>query len=291
MNEKEKNRVSADEKRLTKIERDAIRAKCRRQYRTVDESVERGEDAPKRYGNWAGPTIERLLDCCDALEVELQQAREATAPDGGLEAQLKEVTCSNILIASGDLFDDGPFQFVYLDEVRKLLARVRQESALAALANAAALMEKMMGGVLTAEPSGVNVPNVFANAIRALPVKGTSLAEHDAALVAGAYQAAAMLLTGVLREKGKRTGTSLIARYEAVDRIQALTPADAQRWVAEFERKVRLEEAERAPHGDDCLMRNWDGTTTGLDCSCRRGKRIAALRPPSPAGEPQGSKT
>lgn len=56
---------------LTKAEREAIRAKCRRQYRSVDDSVRRGEDAVKRYGNWAGPTIERLLDTCDALEEQI----------------------------------------------------------------------------------------------------------------------------------------------------------------------------------------------------------------------------
>lgn len=42
-------------------------------------------------------------------------------------------------------------------------------------------------------------------------------------------------------------------------------------------KQARLAEAERAPHGNDCLSFNHDRSATGLDCSCARGKRIAQL--------------
>lgn len=45
---------------------------------------------------------------------------------------------------------------------------------------------------------------------------------------------------------------------------------------AKLQAKARLEEAKLAPHEGNCLMRNHDGTPTGLSCSCRRGQRIAA---------------
>lgn len=58
---------------------------------------------------------------------------------------------------------------------------------------------------------------------------------------------------------------------------------------ADYEQMARLDEARRASHESDCLMRNFDGSLTGLECSCRRGKRIAELLAAgSPAGE--GSK-
>lgn len=41
--------------------------------------------------------------------------------------------------------------------------------------------------------------------------------------------------------------------------------------------QARLAEAERAPHGNDCLSFNYDRSATGFDCSCARGKRIAQL--------------
>jgi hypothetical protein len=60
---------------LSAEERSRIRNECRRRYRTVDRAVERGADAAKAYGNWAGPTIEALLDTCDALEQENKNLR------------------------------------------------------------------------------------------------------------------------------------------------------------------------------------------------------------------------
>lgn len=51
--------------------------------------------------------------------------------------------------------------------------------------------------------------------------------------------------------------------------------AAAEKLLAE----ARLEEAERVPHRKEtCLMFNYDGTPSGLECSCYRGKRIAELR-------------
>lgn len=44
-----------------------IRREVERRYRSVELTVQRGEEAPKAYGNWAKPTMLNLLETCFAL--------------------------------------------------------------------------------------------------------------------------------------------------------------------------------------------------------------------------------
>ena len=56
--------------------------------------------------------------------------------------------------------------------------------------------------------------------------------------------------------------------------IEALPASDAALKVVVAQAK--MDEAKRAPH-EQCLAFNFDLTPTGLECSCRRGKRVAFL--------------
>lgn len=47
--------------RLTKRELEEIERQVYARYRTVDQTVKAGGEAPKAYGNWARPTIEKLV--------------------------------------------------------------------------------------------------------------------------------------------------------------------------------------------------------------------------------------
>jgi hypothetical protein len=283
------DRASADEKRIAEIER----------------SIKTDDPYSRIHGG--------NLDTLRFLLTKLREAREATAPnpmplidaqataapanwtlhpllsspaplDGDWEAQLREVTCSADYEDVGGLFDGGPFQFVYLDDVKKLLARARQQAALAALANAAEhrpiVISHEPGDLITehvecscggAVANGtVPYARIWGDHVRALPVEGTSLAEHDAALVAGAYQA--------------MTCPSVIARA-----IPSLTPADAQRWLAEFERKVRqpfIEAIQRICDAEKEYFESKDPDFGSLhiDQAIEAARKL--LRSPSPAGEP-----
>jgi hypothetical protein len=85
-------------------------------------------------------------------------------------------------------------------------------------------------------------------------------------------------LVGKLRDTPQMEGNDAYCRgwkhgqEEASELLEALLPALEQR-----ELHARLEEAERTNH-ESCLSFNGDGSKTGLECSCRRGKRIAELR-------------
>lgn len=71
-----------------------------------------------------------------------------------------------------------------------------------------------------------------------------------------------------------------IAGYKAHRKMNIVCHSQAETLLPIIESEInqaRLAEAERAPHGNDCLSFNHDRSATGLDCSCARGKRIAQL--------------
>jgi hypothetical protein len=57
---------------LTKEQLWQIRREVDRRYRSVELTVQRGEDAPKAYGNWAKPTMLNLLETCFALYEKIE---------------------------------------------------------------------------------------------------------------------------------------------------------------------------------------------------------------------------
>ena len=63
---------------LTKEELWMIRREVARRYRSVDRTIEQGGEAPKAYGNWARPTIEKLLDTCFELYEKYEKEKRRT---------------------------------------------------------------------------------------------------------------------------------------------------------------------------------------------------------------------
>ena len=317
--------MSADEKRLAEIEyrhsTGGSVADCDACWLLEKLKQAREATAPLD-GDWEAQLVQVIDDAVEgyptlkgymveAVRPLLARALKSSTPklDSDWEAQLRKRVDGLTLCGKGVLKKSEDRAEIYISMrtlLRSLLARARQEAALAALAKAADYVQEF-------------TDKIAADGVRALPVEGTSLADHDAALVAGIVEALVMTVVAhhtsagpILSVAAMNVDSMLGTEHDEEMQqkaehlkanIRALTPAGAQRWLAEFERKVRLEEAEwwdkSSPigHTRDCSFDLNDASPVADFCDCnlrqrRRqcDERIAALRPPSPAGEPQAAR-